>query len=73
MPVFVCITIGKSGFFENKISKWPVTPTFFSESLFSLTCSCGRVKKIGVFMFKIPDFSLAPRLCKQADLDFVSA
>ena len=24
-------------------------------------------------MFKIPDFSLAPRLCKQAGLDLVSA
>ena len=24
-------------------------------------------------MFKIPDFSLAPRLCKQAGLDLISA
>ena len=50
-----------------------MTPTFFSVSLFSSTCSCGRVKKIKVFMFKIPDFSLAPRPCKQAGLHLVSA
>ena len=25
--------------------KWPLTPTVFSVSLFSLTCSCGEVKK----------------------------
>ena len=31
---FVCIAVGKSGFME-KISKWPVTPTFFFVSLFS--------------------------------------
>ena len=35
MPVFVCIAIGKSGFLKKKNSKWPVTPTFFSGSLFS--------------------------------------
>ena len=63
----------KKRFFEKKFSKWPVTPTFFSVSLFSSTCSCGRVKKIEVFMFKIPDFSLAPGLCKQAGLDLVPA
>ena len=34
MPGFVCIAM-KKRFFEKKISKWPVTPTFFSESLFS--------------------------------------
>ena len=31
------------------------------------------LNKIRVFMFKIPDFSLVPRLCKQAGLDLVSA
>ena len=73
MRVLVCIAIGKSGFLKKNLSKWPVTPTFFSVSLFSSTCSCGRVKKIEVFMFKIPDFSLAPRLCKQAGLDLIPA
>ena len=60
-------------FFEKEISKWPVTPTFFSKNVFSWTRSSGRVKKTGMLMFKIPDFSLAPRLCKQAGLDLVSA
>ena len=32
-----------------------------------------ELKKILMFMLKIPDFSLAPRLCKQAGLDLVSA
>ena len=31
-----------------------MTPTFFSATLFSYTWSCGGVKKIRVFMFKIP-------------------
>ena len=68
-----CIAIEKSGFFEKKISKWPVTQTFFSESLFSSTSSCEGVTKVGLFMFKIPDFSLVPCLCTQAGVDFVSA
>ena len=60
--------------FWKKFSKWPVTPTFFSEGLFSSTSSCeGVKKKVALFMFKIPDFSLAPCLCKQAGLDLVSA
>ena len=49
-----------------------MTPTFFLKNVFSWTRSSGRVK-IRMFMFKIPDFSLAPRLCKQASLDLVSA
>ena len=48
-------------------------PKFFLQNLFSWTCSSGRVKKIQMLMFKIPDFSLAPRLCKQAGLNIVSA
>ena len=59
----------KKRFFCKKFSKRPVTPTFFSVSLFSSTRSCEGVKKVGLLMFKIPDFSLAPRLCKQAGLD----
>ena len=52
----------------EKISKWPVTPTFLSLSLFSSTCS-----RIGLFMFKIPDFSHAPWVRKQVGVDLVSA
>ena len=58
----------KKRFFEKKISKWSVTPIFFFKNMFSWTRSSGRVKIIRMFMFKIPDFSLAPRLCKQAGL-----
>ena len=65
------IAVGKSVFFflkkKSLLAKWPI---FFSISLFSSTCSCGEVKEIEVFMFKIPDFSLAP--CLLAGLDFVS-
>ena len=68
MRVLVCIAIGKSGFMK-KILKMAGDPHFFSVSLFSSTSSCEGVKKIGLFMFKIPDFSLAPRLCQQAGLD----
>ena len=50
-----------------------MTPTFFSVSLFSSTSFCEGVKKVGLFMFKIPDFPLAPCLCEQAGLDFVTA
>ena len=73
LACFCMYCCGKKRFFEKKFSKWPVTPPFFSESLFSSTSSCEGVKKVGLFMFKIPDFSLAPCLCKQAGLDFVSA
>ena len=64
---------GKKRLFEKKSSKWPVTTIFFSVSLFSSTCSWGGVKTIEMFMFKIPHFSLASCLCKQAGLDLVSA
>ena len=62
----------KSGF-SKKISKWPVTPTFFSKNVFSWDRSSERVKTIRMLMFKIPEFSLAPRLCRKAGLDLVSA
>ena len=69
LACFCMYCYGKKRFFEKKFSKWPVTQTFFSVSLFSSTSSCEVVKKVGLFIFKIPDFSLAPCLCKQAGLD----
>ena len=71
-PCFCPMLLEKAVFLLNKISKWPVTPTFFLKNVFSWTRSSGRVK-IRMFMFKIPDFSLAPGVCKQAGLDLVSA
>ena len=71
--LFLYVMLLERNGFLKKISKWLVTPTFFSKNVFSWTCSSGRVKKIRMLMFKIPDFSLAPRLCKQAGLDFISA
>ena len=44
-------------------------PYFFLRKFFSSARSCEGVKKVGLFMFKIPDFSLEPCLCKQAGLD----
>ena len=48
-------------------------PNFFLRNFVQLNLFLRKRKKIGVFMFKIPDFSLVPRLCKQAGLDLVSA
>ena len=72
MPVFVCDAIGKNGFLK-KSQNGPVTQTFFSKMCSVKPVRLEELKKIRVFMFKIPDFSLVPRLCKQAGLDLVSA
>ena len=59
--------------FWKKNLKMAGDPNFFSKNVFSWTRSSGGVKKIRMLMFKIPDFSLVPRLYKQAGLDLVSA
>ena len=48
-------------------------PNFFLRKFVKLNLFLRKSKKNGVFMFKIPDFSLAARLSKQAGLDLVSA
>ena len=70
MPVFVCIAIGKSGFLKKKSQNGRWHQLFSPEVCSVKPVLAEELKKIWVFMFKTPDFSLAPRLCKQAGLDF---
>ena len=61
-------------FFFKKVSKWPVTPTFFSKNVLSLTRSSGRVKKSGCLCSKYLTSLLRHLyICKQAGLDLNSA
>ena len=63
----------KKQFFEKIFSKWPVTPTFFSISLFSSTCSCGGVKKSGCLCSKYLTSLLRHVYVNRLVLDLVSA
>ena len=63
----------KKRFFFEKNLKMAGDPKYFLRKFVQLNLFLRRSKKIGVFMFKIPDFSLAPRQGKHAGLDLVSA
>ena len=69
MPVFLC----KKAVFILKSLKMAGYPNFFLRMFVQLNKFLRGVKKDGVLMFKVPDFSLAQRLCTQATLYFVSA
>ena len=70
-----CMYCYEKRFFEKNSpkKKMACTQTLFSVNLFSSASSCDGVIKVGLFMYKIPDFSLAPCVCKQAGLDLVYA